>query len=94
MKLLKPEQFPKVIQVGEESYVIVFAKKLKQDDMGVCDDDMKLVILSRKQDIEELNATFWHEMLHAFEKEMKLKLGHKIITKLEWFIVKTLMQLP
>lgn len=94
MKLLKPEEFPKLIRVGNETYHICFAPRLVEDNMGVCDDEMKLIVLSRKQSLEELNATFWHEILHAFEKEYKITLGHRTINKLEWCLLEVARQLP
>lgn len=93
MRLLRPNDLPELLEIGDVSYRVCLAKKLKNNDMGFCDDDMKLIVLSRNQELNELNATFWHEILHAIEFEFKLNLGHDKINKLEWAILQVMRQL-
>jgi hypothetical protein len=90
---MKPEQYPKLVRIGDVDYRVCFAKKLKNGDLGYCDDDMKLIAISRDQEPEEMLATFIHETLHAFEFETGMELGHPRIRKLEWMIAHLFKQL-
>lgn len=90
---LKPKDYPKLVRVGDEDYRVCFARKLKNGDLGYCDSDMKLITISRDQDPDEMLATFLHEVLHAFEFESGLELGHPRINKLEYLLVSVLKQL-
>lgn len=78
--------FPVMIRVGQEDYAIRFASKLKNDDAGYCDSDMKLIVISRNQSPYEMLATLFHEALHAAEYEYNFELGHPKIRRLEYLI--------
>lgn len=90
---MKPSDYPPLLRVGKEQYRVCFAKKLKNDDAGYCDGDMKLIVISRDQDESEMFATAIHEALHAFEFEYGINLGHPAIRKLEWFLSELFTQL-
>jgi hypothetical protein len=91
--MFKPDDFPKLLKVLDEDYRVCFAQKLNEGDLGYCDSDMKLIVLSRCQDMDEMLATFFHEALHAFEFEHGISLGHSRIRKLEYFLVSITKQL-
>lgn len=80
--MIPPEKYPKLISVGNETFHVCFAKKLK-DCFGFCDSEMMLIAISRDQTPEEMLCTFWHEVLHAAEFSLKIELGHPKIQKLE-----------
>lgn len=84
MKYRKPEEYPPLIPVGKATYHLIFVDRLAEDDLGVCDDKAKLIMISKRQTPEEMEATVYHELLHAIECEYRLKLGHPVIRKLEW----------
>jgi hypothetical protein len=90
------KDLPMLVRVRNEFYRICFPKKMKENDVGACDDECKLIMISRaeNEDPRELHATVWHELLHAFESEFKVNLGHRTIRKLEYFIVDTIAQFP
>jgi hypothetical protein len=95
MKYPKPNDYPKLVQVGTSTYHIVFMKKLSfvnAEDMGGFDPSSKLIMISLDQEPDEMFATYWHELLHAFEYETGLKLGHPRIKRLEWFIPQIMAQ--
>lgn len=93
MKYPKPKDYPELVLVRETNYRVCWAPRLREGDMGACDDDMKLIVISKKQDAREMFKTFWHEVLHGFEREHRLKLGHPRIRALEELIVSVLEQM-
>lgn len=93
MKPPRIQDYPKLVRVKEAEYHVVFMEKLKEGDLGACDDAAKLIVLSKDQDRREMFKTAWHEWLHGFEAEYRIKLGHRKIRALEEFIVDVLEQL-
>ncbi len=87
----KPSQYPKLVPVKDEWYRVCFANKLNDGNLGFCDGEMKLIAISLDQEPKEMLATFFHELSHAAAFEFKLKLGHPIITKLEWVMADAMM---
>lgn len=81
--VLEKKDYPKTIEIGDETYSVVFVERTEEDDYGMCDQTNKIIIISLNQDSDEMLKTFWHEVLHGFEEEFKVKLGHKVINKLE-----------
>jgi hypothetical protein len=81
--VLQPEDFPKIIDIGASKYHNIFVEKLNSDDCGACDMGDKIILISKNHEEGSVLATFWHEVLHAFEEEYKIKLGHPLIEKLE-----------
>jgi len=84
MKPPKPKDYPKLITVGKSIYHVVLMDKLKEGDLGGCDDGNKVILLSRAQNDSELFASFFHELLHAIEKEYRLPIGHARIRRMEY----------
>lgn len=73
-----------LVAVGRQWYRVCFARRLKNNDLGFCDGDMKLIVLSRNQSLKEMRATFEHELDHAFDYEYRLRLAHSKIKKMEY----------
>jgi len=94
MTLPKPEDYPKLIQVKDAVYHIIFTDSMDKKVLGLCDDRMKLILISLNQPPSEMLATIWHELMHAVEKEFKVNLGHPRIRKLEWAIAQLQAQVP
>ncbi len=82
-KMPNGKPYPKLVRVRETDYFVTFVKRLKESDMGVCDDTAKVIYLSLDQPADELYRTFHHEIAHAIECEYGIKLGHPTIRKLE-----------
>lgn len=80
-RTLREDEYPEIVPVGRARYRVCFAKALKNGDLGFCDGDMKLIVLSRTQSPDEMLATFYHELLHAAEFELGVKLTHREIRK-------------
>lgn len=93
MRYPKPKDYPELVRVKETNYRVCWADKLVEGDLGKCDDEMKLIVISRDQDPREMYKTFWHEVFHAFEREHRMKLGHPRIRALEDLVVAVLEQI-
>lgn len=94
MKTCIPDSYPRLVEIGKATYHVVFMDNLPKKILGMCDPRNKLILISSKQDAEEMHATYWHEVLHAIEIEFNCSLGHPRIRKLEWAIVQVLAQFP
>ena len=91
--MINPDNYPKLITVGDETYHVCFARKLNDGDLGFCDSDMKLIAISRDQTPDEMLCTFWHEILHAAEFSLGIDLGHPKIPKLEVLLAQVSLDL-
>jgi hypothetical protein len=89
----RPKGFPEIVEVGGARYWIAFARKLSDGDLGCCDPELKLIVISLDQSRQEMLATFWHECLHAMEFELGISLGHPKIRKLEYAVASVHQQL-
>jgi hypothetical protein len=92
-KPLKPSDYPRLIRVRNTIYHVLFVKALPKNILGMCDQENKLIYISKEQDPHEMFCTYLHEVLHAFEAEFKCVLGHPKIRKLEYFVAGIFMQL-
>jgi hypothetical protein len=90
----RPKGYPHLLTICGETWHLIFVRKLPDGDLGYCTDDMRLIVISLAQTKAELRATIRHEYLHAMEAELKIKLGHPKIRKLEYAISEVEAQLP
>ena len=54
-----------------------------KDTLGLCDPSSQTLYIRLNQVPRETLETFIHEVLHAFEEEYEVQLGHRVINKLE-----------
>lgn len=81
---LDQEDFPKTLKIVDSDYHLIFVDKVTKKDLaGQIWFDSKIIFISRNQTLDEVLPTFWHECLHAIEKEVGLELGHPAIEKIE-----------
>lgn len=66
-----------------EMWKVVFKQDLGKDTLGLCDHSNKTLYIKTGQKRKEALKTLIHEVLHAFEDEYEIVLGHKVINKLE-----------
>lgn len=85
--------YPRALSIGNALYTVSFVNKMK-GCLGQCSGASKLILISRDQDAAEMLATYFHEVMHAWEFELGVKLGHPMIRKLEYAIVGVLLQFP
>jgi hypothetical protein len=91
--LLRPKDLPMVLDIGSSPYHLIHVHRMAEEDLGACDDAEKLIFVSRDQDLIEFNRTLWHEIFHAWQKELGLPITHRQIEKMEVDIVNLLGQL-
>lgn len=88
------KKFPTRLKIGEHEYRVVLMDELEEEKAGMCFfGPEKVIMVSARQSREEIIATLLHEALHAIEQEHKVKLGHKIINKLEYALADVFCQL-
>jgi hypothetical protein len=90
MKLAK---LPKHLTIGKHTYCVHGCHELHESLSGMCYQTDKTILLDLGQPLPEIEASLWHEILHAFETELNIKLGHRIIKKLEFAIPAVIHQL-
>ncbi len=88
-KFPDPSKYPKLIYVTNESYKVVFIKKMK--DYGETNYDKRIIKLRAGMSNRETFTTFIHEMLHALHHEHGFKLKHKQVYALEKSIFELLV---
>lgn len=88
----KPEDYPRLIRVKDAIYHVIFIDQLPENVLGMCDQGNKIIFILKGEDPHETHCTFWHEVLHAFEEEYKMPLGHPKIRRLEYMIAEILSQ--
>lgn len=86
-------KIPRRLKIGESDYAVCVIRELDESVSGLCEIDAKVIIIRPDQSASELHATFWHEVLHAIEKEYGMNLGHKKIGKLEYALAQVYSQL-
>lgn len=92
----KPKQLenvPKLLVIGNQTYHVIFCKKLRPKVLGMCDQENKVIYITLEQDPFEMVATVLHEALHAIECEFNVPLGHPKIRKLEYGLAQLFLQI-
>lgn len=88
--LMRQRDFPKQIVVKDSIWEIRFVRKIHfgsagtYTSYGLCDPGDKVVYIQMRQSPKERLVTFVHEVLHVFEEEYNIQLGHGIINKLQY----------
>ncbi len=91
----KPSQFPELVRIGKRNWHVIFVDTIaKGSESGNCIFKNRLILIALDQDPKDYEATFWHEVLHAWEYETGLELGHPRINKLEWLLIDVREQFP
>jgi hypothetical protein len=86
----REQDYPLLFNVEGKTYHVVFVDEIERGAaVGGCSDRSggRVIALSRKQSKRELLATSIHELMHSFEFESGLELGHARIRRLEYLIV-------
>ena len=85
MKLWSQDDYPTHVRIGDEEYRISFRKYIPKSDnaVGLCDPEKQVIYIKKGQSAAETYYTFIHEVLHAFEFELDIKLDHRTVYKLE-----------
>lgn len=80
------KDYPKEVIIGGRSWKIKFRRVIEGDRryLGMCYFEDAEIHIRLGQSRRDRLATYFHEILHAFEWEYDVKLGHKIICKLEY----------
>lgn len=93
----RPKDYPALTLIKDKIYHVIFAKKLKDKRGlldGLCDLELKLIMISLDQTPRNMYSTYLHEKMHAIEHEYKLPLGHPRIERLESLFVETINEFP
>lgn len=86
-------KLPKSIKIGESDYRIAVSDVLDESIAGACHLDSKVILISSKEKGREALATAIHECCHAIECELKIKLGHRVINKIEHALAEIVQQI-
>lgn len=91
---MKQPPLPKQVKVRDAIYTVIFMDRLSGGDLGGMDPVNRLIMLSLDQTPEELVASWFHEFCHAIEHEYGVKMGHKVINRLEYDLVEIARSAP
>lgn len=86
MKLLTPTQYPTEYHVGSETYCLKLVSKIPDscsNTVGLTDSGKKMIYIRKGLSKAQFFRTLIHELLHAIEIELEIKVRHKEIYKLE-----------
>lgn len=90
MKQLPAQKdYPKKIHIRNETYKIVFSKRIKH--YGDTDPVKCVIRIRAGMSRRETFMTFIHEMLHAIAFEGEFKLKHKLVYELERYLFEVLV---
>lgn len=78
--------YPTRVKIKKFHWNIVFTNSIDDETVGLCDLNTKTIFIKKHLSKRQTLATFMHEWLHAVEEMYNVKLGHKIINKLEFAI--------
>lgn len=82
--MLKQREYPKTLNIGNEVYRVRFVRRFDdRSTLGECDPSEKEIRIRLGQSHNERFKTFLHEILHALEFELDLKITHRQIEQLE-----------
>lgn len=80
-------EIPKQVRIKNALYNVVFTNTLEfKDDefcFGACDPSTRTIFLKKHLTEQQTVSTYFHEVLHAFEFEYDVKIGHPMIEILE-----------
>lgn len=82
-------KFPQTLKIKTAIWNVVITNTLVNNEWelyGLCDPSTRTIFIKKHLTQRQALSTFWHEVLHAFEYEYDLKLGHPLINKLEFAI--------
>jgi Zn-dependent peptidase ImmA (M78 family) len=91
-------KIPRRWLVGDNVWTVKFVRKFKWDGvkdsdlMGLCDPERQEILIKVGIDQKDRIETLVHELLHAIEFEYDIKIGHKLIKKLEGPITKLIIE--
>lgn len=94
MKLPCYKDYKSEYHVGDETYTLRFVSKLPDcgpEDIGLCDPGSRTIYIKKGLTKALLFRTVVHELLHAIEFELEIKISHKLVYQLEKAIVDTLL---
>jgi hypothetical protein len=82
--LLSKRTYPKQVLIAGKPYSIAFVATIKDaDTRGQCDIEDKIILIQKDLGEKETFETLIHEVLHALEFELKIKITHKAVYSLE-----------
>lgn len=80
-------------KIGDREYRVAYCAKIEQsDDLGYCDTEAAVLYIKDGQTYEASLSTLFHEIMHAFEHEYRIKISHRAVYKLENAILALLSQ--
>lgn len=88
-KFPKLSEYPNSLEINDQLWRVKFytPKTLQEArDAGLCHYPERTISINRFQSREEAFATLIHEIVHAFEYELRLEVDHKLVYKLERLI--------
>lgn len=88
------KKIPSTIRVKRGvTYEVVFTDIIVENEktLAECRKDFKQIVIKNGQTELENWACFIHEFLHMLEFEFNIPLAHKLVYKLEKFILKVLV---
>ena len=86
MKLLPNHSYPTEWHVGDETYTLKPVRKIpgeSADTVGLTDSEKKVIYIKKQLSKAQFFRTLVHELLHAVEIELGVRVRHKEIYKLE-----------
>lgn len=90
----RPFRWPKRLMIcGTEYRIVVVSGELNEKYAGICYQDDKVILISKNQTHAEAMRTLLHEVMHAWEAELKIDIGHPKIRKLEHAMLQLFEQL-
>jgi hypothetical protein len=82
----KTRSYPKEFIVKDNVWKCKFTRKSPdnwEDTLGLCDPSTKEIFVKMGQKRRQIFETFCHELFHVIEDEYNIKIGHKLINKME-----------
>lgn len=90
---MRERDIPRQLTIRGNEWTVRLVNKMPHgadDCVGLCVFDDREIYILRGQTPRERGATAWHEILHAIEWEYKVKIGHRIINRLEYAMLDVL----
>ena len=81
-------KIPRLLTIKGAHWQVIITRTLKYGEngeelLGLCDPSTRCLYINKKQSERQQWITFCHEYCHAWEHEYEIKLGHRIIEKVE-----------
>jgi hypothetical protein len=92
---MKDAAGPQSVVVIGKTFTIEYVEKVDDDDnSGECDDAAQIIKVNRKQHAESIKDTLLHEVIHAVERQLDLRMKEKQVHALAVGMLQVLRENP